>query len=137
MKRNKVILSIITVVLIIITGIYVIKNSNRQKASEPSYKTITQETAMKMMSEEKNYIIIDVRTKEEFEGGHIPNAISLPVDRIGDGDIPELPDKNQLIMVYCRSGNRSRQTAEKLAKKGYTDVVDFGGITTWTGKIVK
>ena len=136
MKRNKVILSTITVILIIIIGIYVYKNSNKQKASELSYKTVTQETAMKMMSEEKDYIILDVRTKEEFEGGHIPGAISLPVDRIGDVDIPELPDKNQLIMVYCRSGNRSRQAAEKLSKKGYKNVVDFGGITTWTGKIV-
>lgn len=137
MKRNKVILLAITVILIITIGIYVIKNSNNQKTSEPSYKTITQETAMKMMSEEKDYIIIDVRTKDEYDGGHIPGAISLPIDRIGDNDIPELPDKNQLIMVYCRSGNRSRQAAERLAKKGYTNVVDFGGITTWPGEIVK
>ncbi len=137
MKNNKIVLSAITAILTIVLGISVIGNGNKQKVSEASYKTVTQEAAIKLMSEEKNYIIIDVRTKDEYDGGHIPGAISLPIDRIGDNDIPELPDKNQLIMVYCRSGNRSRQAAERLAKKGYTNVVDFGGITTWPGEIVK
>ena len=81
-------------------------------------------------------MILDVRTAQEFASGHIPGAVLLPNETIGTEDIPLLPDKDQLILVYCRSGNRSTQAAEKLAQLGYTNIVEFGGINSWTGEIV-
>ena len=90
-----------------------------------------------MMKSEKDYIILDVRTSEEFAEGHIPGAICISHDTITDAAVPELPDKAQLIMVYCRSGRRSKLAAEQLAKNGYTNIVEFGGIIDWTGEVVK
>ena len=81
-------------------------------------------------------MLLDVRTQAEFAQAHIPGAICLPNETIGEEDIPELPKKDQLILVYCRSGNRSKQAAGKLAKLGYTNVLEFGGISTWTGQTV-
>ena len=75
-----------------------------------------------------------MRTQEEYEAAHIPGAICIPNETIGGEEIPELPDKEQLIMVYCRSGNRSKQASGKLVKLGYTNIVDFGGINSWTGE---
>ena len=89
-----------------------------------------------MMEEESDYIILDVRTEEEYCEKHIPDAINIPNETIGFGEIEELPDKDQLILVYCRSGNRSKQAAEKLAELGYTNIVEFGGINDWTGETV-
>ena len=89
-----------------------------------------------MMAEETDYIILDVRTQEEFASGHIPEAINIPNEVIGTEDIPELPNKEQLILVYCRSGNRSKQASEKLAVLGYTNIVEFGGINSWPSNIV-
>ena len=94
------------------------------------------EEAAAMMEEETDYIILDVRTQEEYEASHIPGAICIPNETIGTDDIPELPDKDQLILVYCRSGNRSKQASEKLAKQGYANIVEFGGINSWTGETV-
>ena len=88
------------------------------------------------MKEEKDYIILDVRTPEEFKSKHIPGAINIPNETIGTEEVPELPDKEQLIMIYCRSGNRSKQAADKLATQGYTNIVEFGGINDWTGETV-
>ena len=82
-------------------------------------------------------IILDVRTPEEFAEGHIPNAINFPVERMTSAEMPQLPDKNQLILVYCRSGNRSKTASKQLAQNGYTDVREFGGIIDWTGETVK
>lgn len=101
-----------------------------------SYRQISMEDAVTMMSEEENYIILDVRTAEEYAGGHIPEAINIPNESIGSEKIPELPDKDQLILVYCRSGNRSKQASEKLASLGYTNIVEFGGINDWPGETV-
>ena len=101
-----------------------------------TYRQVSPEEAAAMMEEETDYIILDVRTQEEYETAHIPGAICIPNETIGTGDIPELPDKDQLILVYCRSGNRSKQASEKLAKQGYTNIVEFGGINSWTGKTV-
>ena len=81
-------------------------------------------------------VLLDVRTPEEYREGHIPGAINIPNETIGTEDIPELPDKEQLILVYCRSGNRSKQASEKLVKLGYTNIVEFGGINDWTGETV-
>ena len=102
-----------------------------------SYKSVTSDEAMKMMNDSNNYIILDVRTKSEYESGHIKGAINIPNETIGSNTISELPDKEQLILVYCRSGNRSRQAAEKLKKLGYTNLIEFGGIIDWKGEIVK
>ena len=101
-----------------------------------TYRQVSPEEAAAMMEEETDYIILDVRTQEEYETAHIPGAICIPNETIGTGDIPELPDKDQLILVYCRSGNRSKQASEKLAKHGYTNIVEFGGINSWTGETV-
>ena len=100
------------------------------------YRQVTTEEAVNIMQTEENYVILDVRTAQEFASGHIPGAALLPNETIGTEDIPLLPDKDQLILVYCRSGNRSKQAAEKLAQLGYTNIVEFSGINSWTGEIV-
>lgn len=109
------------------------------KTSETSgsYKTISSTEAQQMIEEHKDALILDVRTAAEYESGHIPNAINLSNEDIQAGKVDSLKDKSQLIMVYCRSGNRSRQAAQKLAELGYTNVVDFGGIQSWQGDIEK
>ena len=101
------------------------------------YKQITMSEAVKMMETEKNYIILDVRRADEFAEGHIPGAINVPNEEIGTTDIAELPNKSQLILVYCRSGRRSKEASEKLVKLGYTNIVEFGGILDWPGEIEK
>ena len=101
-----------------------------------SYKQISMDEAVTMMAEKTDYIILDVRTPEEFAEKHIPNAINVPNETIGKDEIPELPNKEQLILVYCRSGNRSKQASEKLVKLGYTNIYEFGGINDWTGETV-
>ena len=101
-----------------------------------SYRKISMEEAVTMMKEESDYIILDVRTPEEFRERHIPNAINIPNETIGSENIQELPDKDQLILVYCRSGNRSKQASGKLAELGYTNIVEIGGINDWTGDTV-
>ena len=103
---------------------------------EVSYRQINMDEAITMMEEESSYIILDVRTPEEFADKHIPEAINIPNETISTEEIPELPDKDQLILVYCRSGNRSKQASEKLAALGYTNIVEFGGINDWPGKTV-
>ena len=101
-----------------------------------TYRSITMDEAVTMMAQETGYIILDVRRPDEFAAGHIPNAINVPNETIGTAEIPELSDKNQLIMVYCRSGRRSKEASEKLVKLGYTNIVEFGGILDWKGEIV-
>ena len=101
-----------------------------------TYRSITMDEAVNMMAQETGYIILDVRRPDEFAAGHIPNAINVPNESIGTDEIPELPNKDQLIMVYCRSGRRSKEAAEKLVKLGYTNIVEFGGILDWKGETV-
>ena len=105
-------------------------------SAEKTYRQITMEEAVTMMEEETEYIILDVRTAEEYSEKHIPGAINIAHEAIGTEDIPELPDKDQLILVYCRSGNRSKQASEKLVKLGYTNIVEIGGINSWPGETV-
>ena len=100
-----------------------------------TYRQISMDEAVTMMAEESGYIILDVRRADEFAAGHIPDAINVANESIGTNEIPELPDKNQLIMVYCRSGRRSKEAAEKLVKLCYTNIVEFGGILDWKGEI--
>lgn len=106
------------------------------QSSETAYRQISMEEAVTMMEEETEYIILDVRTAEEYSEKHIPGAINIANESIGTEDIPELPDKDQLILVYCRSGNRSKQASEKLVKLGYTNIVEIGGINSWPGETV-
>ena len=106
-------------------------------ASADSYRQVSMQEAIELMHSESDYIILDVRTQAEYQSGHIPGAICIPNETILHDDIPELPDKDQMILVYCRSGNRSRQASAKLAALGYTGVVEFGGIHAWPGDIVR
>jgi rhodanese-related sulfurtransferase len=93
------------------------------------------EEAVQMMEDESGYVILDVRRPDEYAAGHIPGAINVANETIGTAEIPELPDKDQLILVYCRSGRRSKEASEKLVKLGYTNIVEFGGILDWKGEI--
>ena len=102
-----------------------------------SYDQISGAEAKALMDSESGYIIIDARTQEEYDDGHIPGAILIPEYEIADRAEKELPDKNQLILVYCRSGRRSKIAAEELVKLGYTNVKEFGGIIDWEYEIVK
>ena len=105
-------------------------------AEEITYRQVNMDEAITMMEEGSGYIILDVRTPGEFEEKHIPGAINIANETIGTDEIPELPDKDQLILVYCRSGNRSKQASEKLVALGYTNIVEFGGINDWPGETV-
>ena len=105
-------------------------------AQESGYRQVTAEEAIALMEKESGYIILDVRTVQEYSEKHIPKAVNIPNESIGTEEIPALPDKNQLILVYCRSGNRSKQASEKLAALGYTNIVEFGGINSWPGETV-
>ena len=101
-----------------------------------SYTQISQDEAMQMMQEQTDYLIVDVRRPDEYAEGHIAGAINVPNEEIND-KMPELlPDKDQLLLIYCRSGNRSKEASKKLADIGYTNVYEFGGINTWEGEIV-
>ena len=122
--------------IIILVSIIMIMGLAGCEEQSMSYTQISMEEAVAMMETEENYIILDVRTIEEFAEKHIPNAINIPNETIGREELAELPDKNQLILVYCRSGNRSKQASEKLAALGYTKIYEFGGMNDWTGETV-
>ena len=102
-----------------------------------SYDQISGAEAKALMDSESGYIIIDARTQEEYDQGHIPGAILIPEYEIADRAEKELPDKDQLILVYCRSGRRSKIAAEELVKLGYTNVKEFGGIIDWEYETTK
>ena len=112
------------------------QNGGGSSEQMKKYNQISMNEAIAMMEKEEDYIILDVRTPEEFAEKHIPNAINIPNETIGTEPISELPEEDQLILVYCRSGNRSKQASEKLAEIGYTKVYEFGGINDWTGETV-
>lgn len=100
------------------------------------YTQISQDKAAEMMAEDDGHVIVDVRREDEYAEGHIPGAILIPNESIVDTPPEELPDFDQIILVYCRSGRRSKEAAQKLADMGYTNVYEFGGIITWNGDIV-
>ncbi len=110
------------------------KEVKNEKKAE--YKKITSDEAKNIMLTEKP-IVVDVRSLEEYNEGHIPNAISVPLETIENEAETKLKNKDDLILVYCRSGRRSREAALRLIEKGYTNVIDFGGIQDWNGEIVK
>ncbi|WP_295089607.1 glycoside hydrolase family 11 protein [Ruminococcus sp.] len=105
-------------------------------ASTASYNHITQEKAKEMMLADDNHVIVDVRRQDEYDSGHIPDAILIPNESIDTEQPKELPDLDQVILVYCRSGRRSKEASQKLADMGYTHIYEFGGITEWTGEVV-
>lgn len=105
-------------------------NDNKQSSKDTAYKKISAEDAKKIIDSE-NIIILDVRTPEEYNSGHIENAVLLPVTEIPDKAEEILPEKDAKILVYCRSGNRSETAARELINMGYTNVYDFGGIHSW------
>lgn len=104
--------------------------------AQASYQQISMEKAIELMNTQTGYLILDVRTQEEYDAAHIPGAICIPNESIGEEAPAQLPDKGQMILVYCRSGNRSKQAAEKLVKLGYTNILEFGGIIDWPGDTV-
>ena len=112
------------------------RNSNESNATNnssnfSSYQQVDAETAKKLMDTEDDYVILDARTQAEYDEGHIPGAILIPHDTVTTAAEDALPDKGQLILVYCRSGNRSKQASQTLVGLGYTNVVEFGGINSW------
>lgn len=103
--------------------------------ADSSYEQITQEAAKEMM-DTQDVIILDVREQEEYDSGHIPGAVLLPVGTIDEDAAAEvIPEKDSTLLVYCRSGNRSRTAASALAELGYTNIYEFGGINTWPYEI--
>ena len=108
-----------------------------QESTVEGYQQIPQDEAKSMMESEEDLIIVDVRTEPEYKSGHIPGAICIPVESINDNPPAELPNKDQTILIYCRSGRRSKTAAEKLSTMGYTNIYEFGGINDWTGDVVK
>jgi rhodanese-related sulfurtransferase len=116
--------------LLLLTG------CGKPSGAEAAYRQVSMQEAINMMNTQTGYIILDVRTQEEYETAHIPGAVCVPNESIGTTPPAQFPDKSQLILAYCRSGNRSKQASEKLAKMGYTNVVEFGGIRDWPGETV-
>lgn len=144
MLQRKYITMVVTLVAFVALPVLFLVGCNTANQAESNqseetwgYMEISQEEAARMMKEDPNAIVVDVRTQEEYEEGHIPGAICIPNETIIDQQPNELPDLAQRILVYCRSGNRSKQAAQKLADMGYTNVHEFGGIINWTGEIVK
>lgn len=163
--KKKYITGIIAVVLILVAGIFIYKrvhvelytDENGQavsiiggadgptavfiagklggKENMESYTSISMEEAKEAFAQEGSYIIVDVRRADEYAQGHIPGAINIANEEIMDDDPVELPDKDQLIYVYCHSGRRSQEAAAKLAALGYSNVIECGGIMDWTGEI--
>ena len=126
MKKYSVIL--LCILLIMLFTACKDKETNQDSMN---YKQITMDDAKEVFETKGDYIIVDVRRADEYASGHIPDAINIPNENIGEDDIPELPDKTQVIYVYCRSGNRSKQAAEKLVRLGYSNIIEFGGILDW------
>ena len=125
------------IMLLISLSLFGMTACDGENGKASTYEQITAEQAKTIMDTEKDYIIIDARTEEEFAEGHIENAILIPEYEIANRAEKELPDKEQLILVYCRSGRRSKIASEELVKLGYTNVKEFGGIIDWPYEIVK
>ena len=122
---KKVILLLLMAMLLTACG------RDKENDHEAVYMNITAEEAKQIMDSEEGYIILDVRTQEEYDEGHIPGAILIPDTEIEARAEEILTDKDQLILVYCRSGRRSKLAAEILVELGYTNIREFGGIIDW------
>lgn len=123
--------------LIISLSLFGFSACGEENSVPVEFQQITAEEAKGLMNSEKDYIILDARTEEEFDEGHIENAILIPEYEVAARAEKELPDKNQLILVYCRSGRRSKIAAQALVDLGYTNVKEFGGIIDWPYEVVK
>ena len=129
-------------IIILLLGLLILTGCSKQNSAlkgdgeARSFHQISQDQAKEMIEKEDGHIIVDVRRQDEYDAGHIPGAVLIPNESIGTERPEKLTDLDQIIMVYCRSGNRSKQAAEKLFRMGYTNVYEFGGINTWTGEIV-
>lgn len=106
-------------------------NATNDSSNSSSYQQVDAETAKELIDTEDDYVILDVRTQAEYDESHIPGAILIPHDTVTTAAEDALPDRDQLILVYCRSGNRSKQASQTLVDLGYTNVVEFGGINSW------
>ena len=127
----------IVLMLLISLSLFGLTACQGDDGNTPTYDQITSKEAKTIMDTETDYIIIDARTEEEFTEGHIENAILIPEYEIAQRAEKELPDKDALILVYCRSGRRSKIASEELVKLGYTNVKEFGGIIDWPYDVVK
>ena len=132
-KRNKILVMLLAFAL----PFACIGCSEVEGSTSIGYEQISGAKAKALMESESGYIIIDARTQSEYDEGHIPGAILIPEYEIASRAEKELPDKNQLILVYCRSGRRSKIAAEELVKLGYTNVKEFGGIIDWEYETTK
>ncbi|MEE0059717.1 MAG: rhodanese-like domain-containing protein [Acutalibacteraceae bacterium] len=136
MKTKKCLIRIFSFISVIIILIAVCGCQNEEEAMI-TYRSVSSQEAKELMDTEDSYIILDVRTEEEYEQGHIKNAVLIPDYEIESRAEGELPDKDQLIMVYCRSGRRSKNASAMLISLGYTNIVEFGGIIDWEYDIEK
>lgn len=122
-------------ILILLLSVLMLTACGQTAEEEAVYLNITAGEAREIMDRETDYVILDVRTQEEFDTGHIPGAVLIPHTEIKTRAETEMPDKDQLILVYCRSGNRSKQASEVLVQLGYTRIREFGGINDWPYEI--
>ena len=127
----------LVIMLLISLSLFGLTACDGENKKTLTYEQITAEKAKSIMDTKTDYIIVDARTQEEFAEGHIENAILIPEYEIAVRAEKELPDKDALILVYCRSGRRSKIASEELVKLGYTNVKEFGGIIDWPYEIVK
>ncbi len=137
MKKQIIILSFFLALTLVFAGCLNLQKQEQSEDIERGYLQVDAEKAKSMMDTETEYIILDVRTDEEYAEGHIPNSILIPDFELRERAEIELTDKDQLIFVYCRSGNRSKNSSAILVELGYTNVVDFGGIRNWPYDIEK
>ena len=130
MKKNILLLAVFIVMLVII-------GCSNNSATEAGFTVISSEEAKQRLDNDEKIIVLDVRTKEEYESGHIPHAILIPVNNLQEQAEHILIDKGKPIFVYCRSGNRSAVASNILVKLGYSQVYNLGGINDWPYELVK
>lgn len=132
LRKNIILSAVLALILAALLPISGCEERNMDHSTPiNSYEQISQEEAKRIMDSDSDAIIVDVRRADEYASGHIPGAVCIPNETIEETAGKLLPDRDRLILVYCRSGNRSKQAAEKLCKLGYTNVKEFGGILTW------
>ena len=122
-------------IAVLMTVLFVLSGCGRETGKEASYINITAQEAKELMDQEEGYIILDVRTEEEYTQGHIPGAILIPDYEILQKAEDILTDKDQMLLVYCRSGRRSKNASQVLLELGYTNIREFGGIVDWPYEI--